>query len=73
MMEDAMRWIPVVICLSVCAACATVPPYERETLARRDMLLERNPNAAAGEAHAMAYREGSVGAVGASGGGCGCN
>lgn len=54
-------------------ACTTVAPYERETLARRDMLMERSGDAAAGETHAMAYREGSVGAVGASGGGCGCN
>lgn len=61
------------LCLCLCEACANVAPYERETLARRDMLLERNGDAAAGETHAMAYREGSVGAVGASGGGCGCN
>jgi hypothetical protein len=55
------------------SACATVPPYERETLARRDMALERNPDASAGEHHATAYREGSSGAEGTSGGGCGCN
>ena len=61
--------------LAVCLfqGCATVAPYERETLARRDMLMERAGDSAAGETHAMAYREGSVGAVGASGGGCGCN
>jgi hypothetical protein len=59
--------------LATLSACATVAPYERETLAQRDMLLERNAEVAAGETHAMAYREGSVGAVGASGGGCGCN
>ena len=54
-------------------ACATVAPYERERLARRDMELSRNPDAAAGEDHATSYREGSSGAMGASGGGCGCN
>jgi hypothetical protein len=37
------------------------------------MQLERNPDAAAGEQHATAYREGSSGAEGTSGGGCGCN
>jgi hypothetical protein len=61
--------------LALCAVggCATVAPYERETLAREDMQLERNPDAMAGEQHAVNYREGSSGAVGASGGGCGCN
>jgi hypothetical protein len=53
--------------------CATVAPYERERLARADMELGRNADAAAGEEHATAYREGTTGAVGASGGGCGCN
>jgi hypothetical protein len=66
-------WVALCL-LGLCqTACRTVAPYERETLARRDMLLERNGDAAAGETHATAYREGSVGAVGASGGGCGCN
>jgi len=55
------------------AGCATVAPYERERLARGDMKLERNADLKAGEQHATAYREGSSGAEGASGGGCGCN
>ena len=60
--------------LAICLqACATVAPYERERLAKEDMLLSRNADAAAGEEHASAYREGSSGAMGASGGGCGCN
>ena len=53
--------------------CATVKPYEREHLARRDMQFEGNPDGSAGEQHAVAYREGSSGGFGASGGGCGCN
>ena len=53
--------------------CATVAPYERERLARPDMELGRNADAKAGEEHATAYREGSTGAMGSSGGGCGCN
>jgi hypothetical protein len=59
--------------IATLAGCATVPPYERETLARRDMQLTRNQDAAAGEQHANAYREASAGAEGSSGGGCGCN
>jgi hypothetical protein len=54
-------------------ACATVAPYERERLARPDMDVGRNSDAKAGEEHATAYREGSSGAMGSSGGGCGCN
>jgi uncharacterized membrane protein YgcG len=53
--------------------CATVAPYERERLAKRDMQLERNGDANAGEEHATAYREGSSGGGSSSGGGCGCN
>jgi hypothetical protein len=55
------------------SACATVAPYERERLARPDMELGRNGDAHAGEEHATAYREGSSGGMGSSGGGCGCN
>jgi len=57
----------------VLAGCATVAPYERERLARRDMELDRNGELSAGQNHATAYREGSNGAEGVSGGGCGCN
>ncbi|HEX4353382.1 MAG TPA: DUF4266 domain-containing protein [Polyangiales bacterium] len=55
------------------SACATVAPYERERLARPDMEAAHNADATAGEEHATAYREGSSGAIGSSGGGCGCN
>ena len=69
-----MRTAALLIALSCLASgCATVAPYERETLARRDMQLSRNPDTSAGEQHATAYREGSGGAEGTSGGGCGCN
>lgn len=66
----------LVLCCTLMAAlgaCATVAPYERERLARRDMELDRNPELSSGQQHATAYREGSSGAEGASGGGCGCN
>jgi hypothetical protein len=55
------------------AGCARVAPYERETLARRDMELGGNAALVAGEEHAQAYREGSSGGGDAKGGGCGCN
>ena len=68
-----MRLAVALLAFAMLAGCATVAPYERERLARRDMRLDRSPDATAGEQHAAAYREGTAGAVGASGGGCGCN
>jgi hypothetical protein len=59
--------------LSSSAACVRVAPYERETLARRDMALARNGDIYYGEEHAHSYREGSSGGGDAKGGGCGCN
>ena len=67
------RVIAAVALLNALGACATVAPYERETLARKDMALDQDPDASAGEHHATAYREGATGAEGTSGGGCGCN
>jgi hypothetical protein len=67
-------WVSFSLLVAALAGgCATVAPYERERLARPDMELGRNGQAKAGEEHATAYREGSTGAMGASGGGCGCN
>lgn len=69
-----MRCMSVVIGVAVLlAGCATVAPYQRETLARPDMQLHHDADTSAGEQHANAYREGSSGAEGTSGGGCGCN
>ena len=59
--------------LSAAGACARVAPYERETLARRDMALAGSGEVMAGEEHGRAYREGSSGGGAAKGGGCGCN
>jgi hypothetical protein len=74
MRGDAMKRLFIgLVLITAVAGCATVSPYEKETLARRDMQLQRNPDAAAGAQHASAYREGASGAEGSSGGGCGCN
>jgi hypothetical protein len=68
-----MKFVIISVLVTAGFGCATVAPYERERLARRDMELDRNPELSAGQQHATAYREGSTGAEGASGGGCGCN
>jgi hypothetical protein len=50
-----------------------VKPYEREHLADPIMSLARNGVAASYRDHVFETREGSHGATGAVGGGCGCN
>jgi hypothetical protein len=68
------RCVPVgALVLVALGGCARVAPYERETLARRDMALTADADLTAGEEHAVAYREGSSGGGAAKGGGCGCN
>lgn len=72
-LDPLMRVLIVAVTWIVAQGCATVAPYERERLARSDMELGAESDVAAGEEHATAYREGSSGGFGASGGGCGCN
>lgn len=75
-MLDPMRAVLLVcVCVvSLCVVgCKTVDPYERETLARRDMQLEGNPDLSASDDHATEVREGTSGGYGGAGGGCGCN
>jgi hypothetical protein len=50
-----------------------VKPYEREHLADPIMSLSPNPVSATYLDHVYESREGSKGATGAVGGGCGCN
>jgi type IV pilus biogenesis protein CpaD/CtpE len=50
-----------------------VKPYEREHLADPIMALSPNPVSATYLDHVFESREGSKGATGAVGGGCGCN
>jgi hypothetical protein len=50
-----------------------VKPYEREHLADPIMSFDRNPIASGYLDHVFESREGSRGATGSVGGGCGCN
>ncbi len=50
-----------------------VKPYEREHLADPIMSFNRDPIATTYLDHVFEVREGSRGATGAVGGGCGCN
>jgi len=73
MLTFALARVCTLLLLLAVGGCATVAPYERERLARRDMDEARSGDAKAGQEHATAFREGTSGATGATGGGCGCN
>lgn len=50
-----------------------VKPYERQALADPIMSFDANPVSSAYIDHVYEAREGARGALGGSGGGCGCN
>jgi hypothetical protein len=59
--------------LGACHIEPWVKPYERDHLADPVMSLDRNPISSEYTDHVHEVREGSRGATGAAGGGCGCN
>lgn len=65
------------LAVSVMSGCSLigkrVNAYERSTLSKDGMALVQNPKELALMNHMMNAREGSEGAVGGAGGGCGCN
>ncbi len=63
-------WVPLALGGS---GCVTVSPAEKEYLADPAMTFGAEGKPAAHAAHVYANREGSFGARGMSGGGCGCN
>lgn len=67
-------WIAVALGASACGPIEPwVKPYERERLADPIMSWDRDPVSAAYMKHVYESREGSRGAMGGAGGGCGCN
>ena len=69
----AITCLIVMVQLSGCASLERVQPWERGTLAKKEM----SPNAAgldnALDDHIYFSKEGSSGGRGFAGGGCGCN
>ena len=67
------RLLLLILPLALSSACATVQPWERETLSFEPMSPE-DCKARRFERNVEVYREGAVGANGGkSGGGCGCS
>ena len=70
------RWLLAVAALAALGGCHVEPwvkPYERDHLADPVMSFDRNPVSSVYTDHVHEVREGSRGATGSAGGGCGCN
>ena len=67
----------IALCVLTLSACGNiepwVKPYERQALADPIMSFDPNPVSSAYTEHVFEAREGARGALGGSGGGCGCN
>lgn len=67
------RVVMLVLVVVVAAGCVRVRPYQRETLTHPALAQPASPVQHAAHQHVFQIREGTAGAVGAGGGGCGCN
>ncbi len=54
-------------------SCVRVKPYQRETLSKRALQSAPWPTVERNDIHVFQVREGTTGATGNAGGGCGCN
>ncbi len=63
----------VLLALAACHMEPWVKPYERDHLADKVMSFDRDPVSSVYTDHVHEVREGSRGATGSAGGGCGCN
>lgn len=68
-----VRPLLIAFALTFVVGCARVKPYERETLAKRAMQSSPQPGVERADQHTFDVREGTGGANGNAGGGCGCN
>jgi DNA primase len=72
-----VRFAALLLLAVAAAGCAKVEPwvkpYERENIADPIMAWDRDPVSSSYMRHVYEAREGARWALGASGGGCGCN
>ena len=73
-MTKGYRWLLLagILALGGCSSLG-VKPWERNILAREDMLLDSDALDLALDEHIYFSKEGSSGGGQAAGGGCGCN
>jgi len=70
-----LRIAALTVVLACTAGCSSVgvEPWDRDVLARDDMLLITDPLEAATDDHIYFSKEATSGGRGFAGGGCGCN
>jgi hypothetical protein len=66
-------WLALVLGAALCAGCANVKPWERESLALPAMQIDPDPLITGCDDHIYFSREATKGGRGFGGGGCGCN
>lgn len=69
----SFRALVIGLLITGAVGCVTVRPEDREYLADPSMTFDQQGQVQAQEQHVFDNREGSLGAAGVSGGGCGCN
>jgi hypothetical protein len=72
-MRAAVLLLSSVLLIAVTNGCATVKPWQRESLADPMMQPDRNALAASQLNHAYFAREAASGGSAVGGSGCGCN
>jgi hypothetical protein len=63
----------ITLTLSGCSLGTTVQPWEKQTLARPEMIFEGDKLDTAYTEHIYSSKEAASGGSGVGGGGCGCN
>ena len=69
----ALRYLVALILCSAAAGCATVKPWDRDLLAKREMQFVTCAQLHAIDEHVYFSKEASLGGSSLAGGGCGCN
>ena len=75
MIKTVSKYLSTGIAIAILGGCANLgaEPWERQTLAKREMLLISDPIEAATDDHIYYSKEASSGGQSFGGGGCGCN
>jgi hypothetical protein len=72
-MKRAIALSMTLVVFGLMAACTTVQPWERGTLAKPVMAVDDPPQEKTQKLRTYSAKEGGAAATGVGGGGCGCN
>jgi len=73
MRKTLFALVCTVLLLAALGGCATVPPWERGTLAKPVMSVDPPPQEKQQKLRTYGAKEAGAAATGVGGGGCGCN